>query len=151
MRVNPRQVLLAALQGESLPAYVHGDDGQVPSLWRALLMSDVSKGRRGRKWLRVVDSESALLDRHLCHLTRSKQVRRMPDGRYAIRKGPFIWPGTRSLGIITVTVGEGEIRKGALVGIDPAGLAREYLETPCRVVIPAGTLRVGDVIKFGQS
>lgn len=121
MRVNPRTVLLAALQ--------EGPRTR-SDLWREVFEHVMANGRQ-----ESCQQTDAVLARHLCHLTRSKQVVRLPDGRYAIRGGPFIWPGTRSLGTIAVTVGEGEIRKGALVGIDPAGLAREYLETPCRAPV----------------
>jgi len=62
MRVNPRTVLLAALQ--------EGPCGW-SVLWQAI-WTDTPRAR-------------ALTDRHLCKLTRSKQVVRLPDGRYALR------------------------------------------------------------------
>lgn len=98
MRVNPRTVLLAALQ--------EGPCGW-SVLWQAI-WTDTPRAR-------------ALTDRHLCKLTRSKQVVRLPDGRYA---------ATRMVNL-TATVRAGEqsipISLRRRVVIDPA--PRQAIDT----------------------
>lgn len=107
MRVNPRTVILKALQ--------EGPRTR-SDLWHEVFEHVMANGRQ-----ESCQQTDAVLARHLCHLTRSKQVVRLPDGRYAT---------TRMVNLTaTVRVGEQSIPISLRrrVVIDPA--PRQAIDT----------------------
>ena len=124
MRVNPRTTLLAALQEGPLPERHLGT-----LLWQRTLIG-------GRK---LTDREiEARLQRHLCHLVRSRQVVRLASGRYELRYPPVYEgclhgkgcphdPTVKSRVAKAVRVAPGEdLKRGMLVYLDGNGQARRY-------------------------
>lgn len=108
MRVNPATVILKALQ-------------EGPRDWlgvRFVLSLTMCRDLRKRR----IDG---LLDRALCHLTRSKQVRRMPDGRYEFRERKrSLWPGRLLCpGEINIYLPEGTVSVPVHSGDDSADVA----------------------------
>ena len=80
MRVNPRTVILGALRERPLPL----TGGNFTFSLAASVWLECFDGLE-RGWKRAYAGAMPTLQRHLCHLIRSRQVVRLPDGRYALR------------------------------------------------------------------
>ena len=116
MRVNPRTVLLAALQEEPRPERILGT-----ILWQHAFLT----GRDLADW-----QICARLQRHLCHLIRQRKVARLADGRYALRvKRAFVFPQHKGLGTVDVRIAGADAWAAATRPADMAERIHEYLNT----------------------
>ena len=118
MRVNPRTVILEALQERPLPL----TGGNFTFSLAASVWLECFDGLE-RGWKRAYAGALPTLQRHLCHLIRSRQVVRLEDGRYSLPK-KRLWPG-RALypGEIEIRVLDKCIKVPVAVGEDSVDVA----------------------------